>query len=48
MSIFDATSSKKSSEDIILKIREMNLSIMTPIDAMNELYQLQKTIKERW
>ncbi len=48
MSIFDATSSKKSSEDIILKIREMNLSTMTPIDAMNELYQIQKTIKERW
>ena len=48
MSIFDATSSKKSAEDIILKIREMNLSTMTPIDTMNELYQLQKLIKERW
>ncbi len=48
MSIFDSTSSTNSSEDIILKLREMDLSAMTPIDAMNELYKLQKKVKERW
>ena len=48
MSIFDSTSSTNSSEDIILKLREMDLSVMTPIDAMNELYKLQKKVKDRW
>ena len=48
MSIFDSTSSTNSSEDIILRLREMDLSVMTPIDAMNELYKLQKKVKERW
>ena len=48
MSIFDSTSSTNSSEDIILRLREMDLSVMTPIDAMNELYKLQKKVKDRW
>lgn len=37
-----------SSEDIIMELREMNLNKMTPIKALNLLYELQEKIKERW
>ena len=48
LSIFDTMQSNHSSEDIISEIRELNLSSITPIDALNKLYQIQKKIKERW
>lgn len=34
-------------EDIIAELREIDLSRITPIDALNKLYQLQTKIKER-
>ncbi|MFA9463635.1 MAG: DNA mismatch repair protein MutS [Velocimicrobium sp.] len=48
LSIFDTVESKHPSEDIISQLREMNLSSITPIDALNKLYQIQTKIKERW
>ena len=35
------------SEDIILELRELRLESLSPIDALNKLYQLQNKIKER-
>jgi DNA mismatch repair protein MutS len=34
-------------EDIITELRDLNIAILTPIDAINKLYQLQKKIKDR-
>ena len=34
-------------EDIITELRDLDLARLTPIDAMNKLYQLQKKIKDR-
>ncbi|MBR6397037.1 MAG: DNA mismatch repair protein MutS, partial [Lachnospiraceae bacterium] len=34
-------------EDVIIELRDMNLSEISPIDALNKLYQMQKTIKSR-
>ncbi len=48
LSIFDTIDSTHPSEDIIMELRELDLGTITPIDAMNKLYQLQKKIKERW
>jgi DNA mismatch repair protein MutS len=35
-------------DDIIREISEMNLSSMTPIDALNTLYRMQTKLKNRW
>ena len=35
-------------DDIIEEINELDLSRLTPIDALNELYELQSKIKNRW
>ena len=35
-------------DDIIKELQEMNLSTMTPIDALNTLYRLQTSLKNRW
>ena len=43
LSIFDTV----KDDEIISEIREINLSSMTPIDALNTLYRLQNTIKNR-
>ncbi|KSV59947.1 DNA mismatch repair protein MutS [Acetivibrio ethanolgignens] len=48
MSIFDAMDSKRSSEDIILELRNLDLANLTPIDALNTLYKLQTKVKDRW
>lgn len=48
MSIFDTMNSSNSSENILLELREMELAAMTPIEALNRLYELQKKVKERW
>jgi DNA mismatch repair protein MutS len=34
-------------EDIITELRELDIARLTPIDAINKLYQLQKRIKDR-
>ncbi len=44
ISLFDTV----KDDDIIDEIREMDLSNLTPIDAMNKLYQIQSKIKNRW
>lgn len=44
MSIFDTL----SNDDIINEIKDLELSKMTPIDALNQLYCIQDKIKNRW
>ena len=44
MSIFETV----KDDDIIKEISELELGKMTPIDALNMLYQLQTKIKNRW
>ena len=44
ISLFDTV----KDDDIIREIRELDLSNLTPIDAMNKLYQIQSKIKNRW
>ena len=44
ISLFDTV----KDDDIIEEIREMNLGNLTPIDALNKLYELQNKIKNRW
>ena len=44
ISLFDTV----KDDDIINEIREIDLSNLTPIDAMNKLYQIQSKIKNRW
>lgn len=48
LSMFDTAAASPSSQDIIMEIRELELGKITPIDAMNQLYRLQKKIKDRW
>ena len=35
-------------EDILKELEEMDISNMTPMDAMNALYKLQNKLKNRW
>ncbi len=44
MSIFDTV----SNDDIIDEIKELDLSRLTPIEALNTLYSIQDKIKNRW
>ncbi len=44
MSFFDTV----KDDDIIRELGELNLSQMTPIDALNTLYRLQNRLKNRW
>ena len=44
MSIFDTV----KDDDIIKELRDLELSSMTPIDALNTLYRLQTKLKNRW
>ena len=44
MSLFDTV----SNDDIINEIKELDLSRITPIDALNQLYSIQDKIKNRW
>ena len=34
-------------EDIITELRDLDIAVLTPIDAINKLYQLQRKIKDR-
>ncbi|MDD7713674.1 MAG: DNA mismatch repair protein MutS [Lachnobacterium sp.] len=44
MSLFDTV----KDDDIIQELREVDISHMTPLDAMNKLYELQNKVKNRW
>ena len=44
MSIFDNV----KDDDVIKEIKELDLANLTPIDALNTLYQLQNKLKNRW
>ncbi|MCM1225680.1 MAG: DNA mismatch repair protein MutS [Lachnospiraceae bacterium] len=44
MSLFDTT----GDEDILAELREMDIGNLTPIQAINKLYELQNKAKNRW
>ena len=44
MSLFDTV----KDDDIVRELGELELSQMTPIDALNTLYRLQTKLKNRW
>lgn len=44
MSLFDTV----KDDDILEELKSVDLSNMTPIDALNKLYELQNKIKNRW
>jgi len=44
MSLFDTV----KDEDIINEIKELDISNLTPLDALNTLYRLQNKLKNRW
>ena len=35
-------------DKILNELKELDLSQMTPIEAMNKLYELQNKVKNRW
>ena len=44
MSLFDTT----TDEDVIEELKSVDISNMTPLDALNTLYKLQNLVKNRW
>ena len=44
MTLFDTV----KNEDIIDELRELDISNLTPMDALNTIYRLQNKIKNRW
>ena len=44
MSLFDTI----SDDDIIDELRDVDIGNMTPLDALNKLYELQNKVKNRW
>ena len=44
MSLFDTV----KDEDIIQELKDIEISTLTPLDALNTLYQLQNKLKNRW
>ncbi len=44
MTLFDTV----QEDDILKELQELDLSAMTPIDALNTLYRLQNTLQNRW
>ena len=44
MSLFDTV----KDDDIIEELRNVDIGNMTPIDALNKLYELQNKVKNRW
>ncbi len=47
LSIFDAVTSF-SYEDILFELRDIDLSRVTPMDAMNLVYKWQNKLKDKW
>lgn len=48
ISIFDIINKTEGFDDIILEIHDMDLSKLTPIDALNLLYKYQTEMKEKF
>ena len=44
MSLFDTV----KDDDVLKELKELDVSNLTPIDALNTLYQLQNKLKNRW
>ena len=44
MSLFDTV----RDDDVLEEIKSLDVSNLTPIDALNTLYQLQNKLKNRW
>ena len=44
MSLFDTV----NDNDIIEELKEIDVGNLTPIEALNKLYELQNKIKNRW
>lgn len=44
MSLFDTI----SDDSIIDELRNVDIGNMTPLDALNKLYELQNKVKNRW
>ena len=47
LSIFD-TMGNDQTDDILFELRDIDLSRVTPMDAMNLVYKGQKSLQERW
>ena len=44
MSLFETV----SDEDVLKELRDIDISNLTPLDALNTLYRLQTELKNRW
>ena len=44
ISLFDTV----KDDDVIEELKSLDISNLTPIDALNTLYQLQNKLKNRW
>ena len=44
MSLFDAV----KDEDILKELEDIDITNLTPMDALNTLYKLQNELKNRW
>lgn len=44
MSLFDTV----TDEDILKELMEIEVTTLTPLDALNILYRLQNKLKNRW
>ena len=44
ISLFDTV----KDDDVLNELKELDVSNMTPMDAMNTLYRLQNKLKNRW
>ena len=44
LSLFDTV----KDDDVLNELKELDISHMTPMDAMNKLYQLQNKLRNRW
>ena len=44
MSLFDTV----TDEDVLKRLKEIDITTLTPMDALNTLYKLQSDLKNRW
>jgi len=44
ISLFDTV----TDEDVVKELTEIDVSNLTPVDALNTLYRLQNKLKNRW
>ena len=35
-------------EDVLKELQEVDITTLTPVDALNTLYRLQNKLKNRW